>query len=122
MTKIGRFCQKVFQNPIKDSITICWTLRLVFTTIFLREVDVVEMTWEKFPFSFSHGLKLACLISEMTDIDENHEKFLNCVAQSWNTSLKEFDIDVRSSYRNLRFEFGQRTARVQLEWSQFNDS
>lgn len=48
-------------------------------------------------------------------------QFLNCIAQSWNASLNEFDIDVRSSYRNLRFEFGQRTTRVQLEWSQFND-
>ena len=49
-------------------------------------------------------------------------QFLNCIAQSWSASLREFDIDVRSSYRNLRFEFGQRTSRVQLEWSQFNDS
>ena len=82
----------------------------------------MRRNWREKSLSISHGLKLVYFISEMTVIDENHEKFLNCVAQSWNTSLKEFDIDVRSSYRNLRFEFGQRTARVQLEWSQFNDS
>ena len=122
MTKIGRFCQKNILNPHQRLDHNMLDTQVGFFYDILREVDVVEMTWEKFPFSFSHGLKLACLISEMTDIDENHEKFLNCVAQSWNTSLKEFDIDVRSSYRNLRFEFGQRTARVQLEWSQFNDS
>ena len=122
MTKIGRFCQKNILNPHQRLDHNMLDTQVGFFYEILREVDVVEMTWEKFSFSFSHGLKLAYFISEMTDIDENHEKFLNCVAQSWNTSLKEFDIDVRSSYRNLRFEFGQRTARVQLEWSQFNDS
>jgi hypothetical protein len=52
-------------------------------------------------------------------------KILNSIAENWHHCLKRFDIDIRSSYRNIRFQFFRHRTDIfrsdALEWAEFNN-
>ena len=63
--------------------------------------------------------RINCLSHLRLDHNMLDTELLNGITENWSHCLKRFVIDVRASYRNLRYQFfGRRTEP--LEWAMFN--